>query len=347
MATDDVDILARAEEWRRSGLDVAIATVIETFGSAPRPAGAHLVVEETGRFVGSVSAGCVEGDVVASALDAMSDGASRILEFGVADEVAWRAGLSCGGRIAVHIEKLDDARFALLAASNRDRAARRAHSVATPLDGDGAPRLLRSGDPLGSHAGESGVVLHEGRRWFVEERAPVPRLLIAGAVHVAQVLAPMARLAGFDVIVIDPRTAYSSPERFPDTSLDPRWPEDALPEIGLDASTAVAVLTHDPRIDDAALKLALASDCFYIGALGSRATHARRVARLLASGVSAAALARVRTPIGLDIGALSPADIAVSVLGEIVLARRRKPLRAERGASALGRGSRPREQSGR
>lgn len=326
MLTEDADILLEAARWRRGGRVVAVATVIETFGSAPRPVGAHLIVDESGAFSGSVSAGCVEGDVIAAALDAVGDGAPRILEFGVTDETAWRAGLSCGGRIAVLIEKLDDAGLTLLEASNQLAAARRAHAMATPLDG-GAARLLMESDGLFLRASQSGVIVDEARRWFVEKRLPAPRLVIVGAVHVAQALAPMARLAGFEVVVVDPRLAYASAERFPQARLDARWPDEALPEIGLDGATAVVVLTHDPKIDDIALQLALASRCFYIGALGSRATHARRVERLAQAGVPRETVGRIRAPIGIDIGALSPADIAVATLGEIILERGRKPLR--------------------
>jgi len=323
--TDEADILIQAERWRRSGAGVAIATVIETFGSAPRPLGAHLVVDESGRFVGSVSAGCVEGDVIAAALDVIADGGPRLLEFGVADETAWRAGLSCGGRIAVFVERLDEGALELLAASNRLSAARRAHAIATPLDG-GAAGLFDEQE-LAAHGGSSRLVVEDGSRRFVDVRLPTPRLIVVGAVHVAQALAPMARIAGFEATVVDPRRAYASAERFPDAQLDIRWPDEALPGFGLDSATAVVVLTHDPKIDDPALKAALAADCFYVGALGSRATNARRVERLLTAGMPRETLARVHAPIGLDIGALSPADIAVSILAEIVLERRRKPLR--------------------
>jgi len=324
--TDETDILMQAERWRRAGVGVAIATVVETFGSAPRPLGAHLVVDEFERFVGSVSAGCVEGDVIAAALDVIADGAPRLLEFGVADGVAWRAGLSCGGRIAVLVERLDEAGLEVLAASNRLSAARRAHIIETPLDG-GAARLIEGQDDLAAHGRNNRIVTDEGRRRFVEVRLPMPRLIIVGAVHVAQALAPMARIGGFDVAVVDPRRAYATTERFPDATLDLRWPDEALPSIGLDSDTAVVVLTHDPKIDDPALMAALEADCFYVGALGSRETNARRVERLLAAGVEHESLARVHAPIGLDIGALSPADIAVAILAEIILKRRRKPLR--------------------
>ncbi len=341
-AVDDFGILLQAETWARAGLGVAVATVVETFGSAPRPVGSHLVVAETGLFCGSVSAGCVEGDVIAAALDGIADGAPRFLEFGVADETAWRAGLSCGGRIAVHVARLDESRLEAISRVNAEIAARRACALATPLEGGEARLLLASGgsdDPAIDRllrSGKSGLVTHEGHRFFVNHYRPGPRLIVVGAVHVAQALAPMATLAGFGVIVVDPRGAYAAQERFPQARLDMRWPDEALPEIGLDAFTAVAVLTHDPKIDDPALRLALDSACFYVGALGSRATHARRVERLKASGVSPRMLERLRAPIGVDIAAVSPAEIAVSILAELILARGRKPLRSLLPMAALG-----------
>ncbi len=339
----DGDILRQAEDWRRMGRGVAIATVIATFGSAPRPVGSHLVVEESGLFCGSVSAGCVEGDVISAALDCIADGAPRTLEFGVADETAWRAGLSCGGRISVHIERLDPDRLALLAQVNVEIAARRACALVTPLNG-GATQLFRPGvdsppqGVLGAtlQAAATGVVDDAGARLFLNFYRPGPRLALIGAVHVAQALAPMARLAGFDVIVIDPRGAYAAAERFPGARLDLRWPEEALPEIGLDAFTAVAVLTHDPKIDDPALILALEAPCFYVGALGSRATNGRRLERLVEAGVTPMALSRLRAPIGLDIAAVSPAEIAVSILSELICARAQKPLRSPEVRSLAG-----------
>lgn len=343
---DDSEILRQADAWRRAGRGVALATVVETFGSAPRPAGAHLVVEEGGLFCGSVSAGCVEGDVIATALDCIADGAPRFLEFGVADETAWRAGLSCGGRIAVHVERLDDARRDLLYRIDGEIAARRPCALVVPLMG-GPCGLLTTGElenigqdgALGRilRSGASGLVDAAGERLFVRFYRPGPRLLLVGAVHVAQALAPMAAMAGFDVSIVDPRGAYAAPERFPQGRLDPRWPEEALPAIGLDAFTAVATLTHDPRIDDPALRLALASDCFYVGALGSRATHARRLERLKAAGVAPSSLERLSAPIGLDIAAVSPAEIAVSILSELILARGQKPLRSLKAQALAGR----------
>jgi xanthine dehydrogenase accessory factor len=333
MLTDEAMILHQAEAWGMLGRGVAIATVVETFGSAPRPVGSHLVVDEAGVFHGSVSGGCVEGEVVTAALDVIEDGAPRLLNFGVADEVAWRAGLPCGGCISVYVQKLDATFVRILAELSSEYAQRRACALVTPLDG-GEPWFLRSSDankdpPAATlRAGQSALIEQGSRRLFVYVHRPPTRLVIVGAVHVAQVLSSMARTAGFDVVIIDPRAAFAATERFPDVTLITQWPDEALPQLGLDGYTALAALSHDPKIDDAALRLALASDCFYVGALGSMTSQARRVERLAATGVTAAALTRLRAPIGLDIGAVSPMEIAISVMGEIVLTRRRKPLRA-------------------
>lgn len=228
-------------------------------------------------------------------------------------------------------------RAALLAQLNQARQARRACVLVTELDGD-EQRLVRAedaaADPLGGHIeqrllmGKSGSVEQGGRHYFLTVQAPPARLVVIGAVHIAQALASMAKLADFDVTIVDPRTAFATPDRFPDGNVVAEWPDVALARIGLDRYTAVAALTHDPKIDDPALHLALRADCFYIGALGSRKTHGRRVERLAAAGFTDAQIGRIHAPIGLDIGAVSPAEIAVSVLGEIVLSLRKKPLRA-------------------
>ena len=330
MRVGESEVLVEAERWRETGRRVAMATVVESWGSAPRPVGSRLIVDDRGVFLGSVSGGCVEGDVVTMALDVIEDGRPRLMEFGIADEAAWRAGLSCGGRIAVYVERMDD--LGLLQELNRERAARRIGTLVTPIDG-GAARLvseensrtdevtLAARERLG--AGASGVFAFGGRRYFVNVETPSPRLILVGGVHVAQALAPMAELAGFDVPIVDPRTAFAAEKRFPGKHLIAEWPDVAFPLLGLDAYTAVATLTHDSKIDDVALRLALVSKCFYVGALGSKKTHSHRVERLIASGLSPAAIARLHAPIGLDIGAATPAEIAVAVLGEVILALRR------------------------
>jgi xanthine dehydrogenase accessory factor len=233
-------------------------------------------------------------------------------------------------------------RLDLLSALNEERKARRAAILVTDL-AEGGQRLVRAAeierDPLAEalderlRMGKSGTIEFAGKRYFLTVQAPPARLIAVGAVHVSQALAPMAKLAGYDVTIVDPRTAFATPERFPDVRVIAEWPDKVLPEIGLDRYTAIALLTHDPKIDDPALNLALKAECFYIGALGSKKTHAKRLERLAAAGLSAQA-ARIHAPIGLDIGAVSPAEIAVSILGEIVLSLRKKPLRSEKDRAA-------------
>lgn len=229
-------------------------------------------------------------------------------------------------------------RLDLLSAMNQERAARRACVLVTRMP-DGDQRLVKQADldadPLAAQleaalrSGKSGMVEHEGAAFFLTVQVPPARLLVIGAVHITQALAPMARMAGFDMTIVDPRTAFATPERFPDVRLVADWPQTVLPDLRLDRYTALACFTHDPKIDDPALEAALSADCFYVGALGSRKTHARRVERLTAKGFTEAQISRIRAPIGLDIGAVSPAEIAVSVLGEVILSLRKKPLRAQ------------------
>jgi xanthine dehydrogenase accessory factor len=214
---------------------------------------------------------------------------------------------------------------------NTERAARRAAIVVTDT-ASGTQRLVKgadvASDPLKElldkhlRSGKSGMEETPQGKVFLTVHVPPLRLVITGAVHISQALAPMAQMLGYDVTIVDPRTAFASVERFPEVKVLAEWPEQALPPLGIDRYTAFVALTHDPKIDDPALTHALARDCFYIGALGSRKTHARRLDRLKAQGLTDATLARIHSPIGLDIGAVSPAEIAVAILGEITGALR-------------------------
>jgi len=214
----------------------------------------------------------------------------------------------------------------LLAELNSERAARRAAIVVTNV-ADGKQRLVKAADigkdPLRAvvaehlRSGRSGVEETAEGRVFLTVYVPAPQLVITGAVHISQALAPIAKLLGYDVTIVDPRTAFASPERFPDVKVIAEWPDQALPPLGIDHYTAFVALTHDPKIDDPALTYALSRDCFYIGALGSRKTHARRVERLKQQGLSEADVARIHAPIGLAIGAVSPAEIAVAIMAQI------------------------------
>ena len=218
---------------------------------------------------------------------------------------------------------------------NTERRARRAAILVTDL-GDGRDRVVREGDVVAGMLGEaiatafrtgrSIAVEAEGRQFFLNAHLPPPRIVMIGAVHISQALAPMARIAGFDVEIIDPRTAFATPERFPDVALHAEWPQDILPTRPLDAFTALAAVTHDPKIDDFPLTAAIEAGCFYVGALGSRKTHAKRIERLLGEGLSKEQIDRIHAPIGLDIAASSPAEIAVAVLAQIVQALRTRGL---------------------
>lgn len=229
-------------------------------------------------------------------------------------------------------------KFDILRAINEDRAARRAVVVVTHVE-SGAQRVVRAADitkdPLGDildkriRMAKSGMEDTAEGPVFITVHVPSPRLVITGAVHISQALAPMATLLGYDVTIVDPRTAFASIERFPDVKVIAEWPDVALPPLAIDQYTAFVALTHDPKIDDPALKHALARDCFYIGALGSRKTHAKRLVRLKEAGLTDPDLARIHAPIGLDIGAISPPEIAVSILAEITLRLRVKTEKAE------------------
>jgi xanthine dehydrogenase accessory factor len=307
----------QALEWVRAGKGAALATVIETWGSAPRRVGAQLVVSGDGAMEGSVSGGCVEGAVVVEALEVLEQGGTRILEFGVSDGDAFAVGLACGGNIRVLVEPVGEGGMPveMLEALVAARSARNQIAYEVALDGS-TRELVRDGHADRFRLDRSGV--HEDGSRFIAVHNPPLRLIIVGGVHIAQHLATMASGTGFDVCVVDPREAFGSEQRFPDAQVVNEWPDEALTRIGVDARTGVVLLTHDPKLDDPALQVALASDTFYIGALGSKRTHASRVARMSEAGFDAAQVARIHGPVGLNIGAAGPAEIAVSVLAQMI-----------------------------
>ncbi|MFA5120368.1 XdhC family protein [Zavarzinia sp.] len=308
-------ILDQAASWAgRDGI-AALATVIETWGSAPRPAGSLLAADRTGNFVGSVSGGCVERAVIEAALESMDEGRHRMLEFGVADADAWAVGLACGGRIRVLVEPLPaGGEFEAL---RRALAEKRAAVFDTDLEtGRHALRYPEGDAAAAAVIAKDRATLSEDGRHFLNPFTPPLRLVLIGAVHIAEALAPMAALAGFAVTIVDPRRAFARPERFAGATLATGWPDEVLPGLGLDERTALVTLTHDPKIDDVALVNALSSPLFYIGALGSGRTHAGRLRRLAEAGFDAAALSRIHGPVGLDIGARSPGQIAVAILAQ-------------------------------
>ena len=314
------DIPGVALGWHRAGKGAVLATVVETWGSAPRPVGSQLAVSGKSDLAGSVSGGCVEGAVVAEALDALQDGGTRILEFGISDDTAFAVGLACGGKIRVMVEPVGQGiPEETLAELNAAREARRAVAYAVDTS-NWERRIAGPDDPvLGKAVAERFRSDKSGfeEETFIAIHNPPLRMAVVGAVHIAQPLMEMARLAGYDAVLIDPREAFGSAARFPGETILNDWPDEALAGRGIDARTAIVTLSHDPKIDDPAIAAALRSDAFYLGCLGSPRTHAKRADRLRKAGFSDNDIQRIHAPVGLDIGAKSPAEIAIAVMAEI------------------------------
>jgi len=346
------EILTDIECWRRVGEKIAVATVVQTWGSAPRRIGARMALTASGKIAGSVSGGCVEGAVVEAGEDVLKTGRAQLLHFGVTDEAAWGVGLACGGTIEVFVQRLDEDSYeALRQAVSEERPVAAAvvvrgpaglvgREIVVPEQGQVAGTLGADLDRQALRAARQGLAEGSSRRLtigrepgegreaaepvelFIDVLLPPPKLVIVGAVHIAVSLVSLARTVGFRTIVVDPRRSFGNRERFPHADqLIQAWPDEALEQIGLTRSTAVAALTHDPKLDDPALRVALQSPAFYVGALGSRKTQEKRRQRLLADGLTEEQLARLHGPIGLDIGAQRPEEIALSIMAQIVAAR--------------------------
>ncbi|MCY4145905.1 MAG: XdhC family protein [Chloroflexi bacterium] len=340
------DILDTVNRWLREDRPVALASVAKTWGSAPRREGSKMGIAFAKRLAdaapamtGSVSGGCVEGAVIEEALAGLKDGRARLLTFGVADDMAWEVGLTCGGSIEVFVEPLDASYWRALAGlAEADRYGVALVVVAGArigekllLDASGQT-LYRSGDlpealaaqmrAAAAETRKSGIITLGDTRVMVDQQLERPHLILVGGVHVAIPLAAMAQQVGFRVSIIDPRAAFASPERFPAVAnILHSYPDKALPQLGLDRSVYLAVLTHDPKIDDKALLTALPAGIPYVGVLSSGRTHRQRVARLREAGLSEAHIAQIHTPIGINIGASTPEEIAVCILAEIIAVR--------------------------
>jgi xanthine dehydrogenase accessory factor len=328
------DPIEIALKWYNEGRKVSLATVIATWGSSPLPVGSQLVVDGMGVFKGSVSGGCIEGAVITEALEVIRDGQAKLLSFGVSNEQAWDVGLACGGDIDIYVEKLEANYHLYEEVMNLKRTHIPSCLVTDLISGnkifaraddqtslEKLPPDLKLSVSEAFRKDSSAIIRAGGKTFFIHIFNPDPRLIIIGAVHIAGPLAHMARLTGYTVVIIDPRTAFASKERFPDIELNTEWPDEAMEKMSLHPRTAVVAMTHDPKIDDPALKTALRSDVFYIGALGSHNTHATRTERLKAEGFTEKQIERIHGPIGLDINAQTPAEIAVAILAEITAER--------------------------
>ena len=302
--------LQRAVIWRELGRRVALATVVATRSSAPRPVGSKLVVSEDGDLAGSVSGGCVENDVVLAAQEVLAGGPPRLLTYGITDEMAFGVGLPCGGEIDVFVEELTEAE--------------RPEVTLTVVAGEGVGGRLH--DPELEQAarrrGRSHVIELEGRTVLADVQAPPPRLFVYGAVDTAEALCRAAKLLGWRTIVADARRSFATPERIPSADeLLVEWPDEAMQHVQPDLGTAVVVLTHDDKFDLPMIRGALAGDAFYVGWIGSRRNQERRRDLLREAGLSEDELDRISGPSGLDIGAATPSETAVSILAEILAVR--------------------------
>lgn len=299
MADNDT-VIEAARAWR--GAPLALATVVSTWGSAPRPRGSHMIVHQDGRFAGSVSGGCVENEILTTAAAVIAGAPFQLKRYGVADAAAWEAGLPCGGEIRVMVQPVavDGFDAELFDRIAEARGAGRPLDVITDLD-----------------TGQSSLRAIHGTA-FINRYEPPRRLLIVGAVQIAQALAGIARELGVAATVVDPRARFLTEERFPGVALDDRWPDDAITALRPDRATAVVTLSHDAKIDDPALAAALAAPTGYVAALGSRRSHAARRERLAALGVAAVDVDRIDAPAGLDIGAIGPPEIALSIAAAMI-----------------------------
>jgi xanthine dehydrogenase accessory factor len=316
------EILPELDRWRSRGDRVAMARVVATRRSAPRPIGSKLIVSEQGELAGSVSGGCVESEVVEAAREVLAGAGPRLLTYGISDELALTVGLPCGGEIDVWVDEPAPELLDQLGEIVR-REGRAV--VLTDLE-EGTSRLVRHGeDPVADElirAGHNRVVELEGRRVFADVFGPPPRLLVYGAVDTADALCAAARGLGWHTLVADARGRFATPERLPNAhEVIVAWPEETLAQVKPDHATAIVVLTHDDKFDVPMLVGALTTDAFYVGALGSRRNQERRRERLLEAGVDESALERISGPAGLDIGAHSPAETALSILAEIMAIR--------------------------
>ena len=311
----------QALRWHDDGGSV-LATVIQTWGSAPRGVGSQLAVSSRGEISGSVSGGCVEGAIVAEARDILTDGVPKIFEFGVSDNDAFAVGLACGGKIRILVEPI----------GSNQGISRNDLLKITQYRAERKPVAMLINIETWNHSisfGRTGLLGHEvdtrlkrdhsgfEDEWFVNVFNPPLRLIVVGGVHIAQPLIIMAKLAGYDILLIDPREAFATEQRFPDVKISHDWPDEAIDRFKPDTRTAVVTLSHDPKIDDPAIGRALASHVFYIGCLGSRRTHAKRLERMQSNRYSTEVIHRIDAPIGLDIGASTPSEIAISIMAQM------------------------------
>ncbi len=313
--TEIDDILTPMSVWLKEKRKVALATVISTWGSAPRPVGGQMAIDSNGEIIGSVSGGCIEGAVINEGINSINDGKLRIKDYGISNDMAWEVGLACGGELKILIQPLnveDEIVYSIVEnIKNRE------------------PTKLIINCLTGSRHIDNSIInqissYDKIKEEFVHVIDPKPRLFIIGAVHIAQALISLAKTADFEIILIDPRDHFATKDRFPNCKIINEWPDTALSNFILDKATHLVTLTHDPKIDDPALIYTLKKDIGYIGSLGSKKTHNKRCERLIDIGFCQSDLSKIHGPIGLNIKAKTPAEIAISIMAEIINFRRSK-----------------------
>ncbi len=303
------EILSELEAWTAAGEEIALATVIETWGSSPRPMGSKMAVTRSGKMAGSVSNGCIEGAVYQEAQKVLESGQARLVPYGVADDVAFEVGLACGGHVEVYVQPLDDAHRLAIRALAEERAG-----------------VLRTDLETGASTWSDGAHAEEAPRrdgqTYIEPMLRPAHMVIVGGIHIAIPLHRLAKVMGYRVTVLDARSKFATRERFPEADeVKVAWPDDGLKDVVLDGSAYIVILTHDPKFDLPALRSALAGKPRYIGAIGSRKTNANRFQQLRSEGFTDAQLAQVHGPIGLDLGGRSAEDTALAILAEVTAVR--------------------------
>jgi xanthine dehydrogenase accessory factor len=313
--TEVDDILTPMSVWLKEKRKVALATVISTWGSAPRPVGGQMAIDSNGEIIGSVSGGCIEGAVINEGINSINDGKLRIKDYGISNDMAWEVGLACGGELKILIQplNLEDKIIYSIVENIKNRE----------------PTKLIINCLTGSRHIDNSIInqissYDKIKEEFIHVIDPKPRLFIVGAVHIAQALISLAKTADFEIILIDPRDHFATKDRFPNCKIINEWPDTALSNFILDKATHLVTLTHDPKIDDPALIYTLKKDIGYIGSLGSKKTHNKRCERLIDIGFCQSDLSKIHGPIGLNIKAKTPAEIAISIMAEIINFRRSK-----------------------
>jgi xanthine dehydrogenase accessory factor len=316
------ELLPVIEAWQDEGVGFGRAVLVRAFGSAPRPPGATLLVADDGRLAGSVSGGCVEGACIEEVARARQDGRSRVIRYGISDETAWSVGLACGSTVDVLVEPELRPEVVEAARSDSDMVVVTGLPPDAPADDTAQPLPLDLARRQSLAEGRSAVAVDADGQHFVEAFPVAPRLVVFGATDVAQPLVVLAHALGYRVAVADARAAFATSERFPHADeLVVGWPDELAGRLALSERDAVVVLTHDPKLDDPAIAVAIEAGCRYVGAIGSRRTQRARRQRLVEAGLPGTAVDRLHGPIGLDLGGRQPAEVALAIMAQVVASR--------------------------